>query len=306
MGLLFDGTDLRASFVPGDPAADTVVLTFSGRDMREVPGWMHAFGAGFLRRAGLPAIHLTASWNHWFIVDEMRRALPGLCAAAAPFRHRVAYGQSLGAYAALRHSAALGVTRVVAISPRFSMLPEKVPFDTRSRPELPRLDPAGDDLPGGLSRDATLLVVAETVGMDARHLALIRAACGGRARVLALPFGGHPATLHLRQIGLLGRIVRALLTEAEPDLAAIRRAVRGARGGSAIWWTELARQAWRSGRHDLAAEGALRAATLDPAQHGFAARLVGKLARRGLARRTLPALVARLAALGDAAATPQA
>lgn len=299
---MFDAEDVRAQLVPGAPGGDTIVVSFAARKLDADPTrFTSVFAERFLARSGTAAIHVSSSWNHWFLHEPSRAALSAIRAATAGYRRVVTLGQSLGAYAALRHSAALGAQRVVAISPRFSMLSEKVPFDPIPRPELARIDPAMDDLPGGIAPGADILILTESVGPDAKHCALIEAACGGRARLLPLPFAGHPATKHLRQTALLGEVMREMLLAPRPDVAAARRRVRAARATSVNWWTELAQHARDRGRLEVAATAALRATECHQSALPRMLSLAVKLGRRGLPPASLLPRVARMAEIaGDA------
>ena len=209
---LFDGREVRARFAPGAPGRDAVIVTFAARQAEQSLD-RAGFAEPFLERASLPAIHITVAWNHWYTVPEMAPALAAVREAAAPFTRRVAYGPSMGGYGALLHSRAMGATRVVAVSPRFSIDPAKVPFHRQHREEAARLDFGGDDMEGGLSADAMLILAGDTGHLDAGHLALIRAASGGRARLLPLPFAGHPAAPFLQETRLLRDTALALLLD---------------------------------------------------------------------------------------------
>ena len=277
---LFDGQEVRARFAPGAPGRDAVIVTFAARQAEQSLD-RAGFAEPFLERASLPAIHITVAWNHWYIVPEMAPALAAVREAAAPFARRVAYGSSMGGYGALLHSRAMGATRVVAVSPRFSIDPAKVPFHRQHREEAARLDFGGDDMEGGLSADAMLILAGDTGHLDAGHLALIRAASGGRARLLPLPFAGHPAAPFLQETRLLRETTRALLLDAEPDLAALRRRVRGVRGASASYWEAMSRRALRTGRDALALRAATEAVAREPARSGCAAVAADALWRAG-------------------------
>jgi hypothetical protein len=280
MALIFDGNDVRARFSPGAAGHDLIVVTFTGRNQAQSLD-RPAFGEGFLARAGIPAIHLTVAWNHWYTVPEMAAALAVVREAAAPFARRVAYGSSMGGYGALLNARAIGATRVVAISPRFSMDPAKSPFDRQNREEAPRLDLSADDMAGALPCDAALYLLSDTSHLDGRHVAQIRAASAGHARTLALPFAGHPAGPFLQEAGLLRDTIRALLLEPEPDLAVLRAQVRRRRTASPTYWELMARCALREGRDALALRAATEAAARAPDRAGCAIALADALWRGG-------------------------
>jgi hypothetical protein len=262
MTLLFEGRDLRLRFVPGE-ASDTLVVTFAEREVRRRQGLERpGFGESFLRKAGIPAIHVTAAWNHWYLTPEMAPALEAARAAASGHARIATYGSSMGGYAALLHARALGAQRVVALSPRFAVDPAKVPFHPVEREELPRLDLGADDMEAALAHPARYLVASDIHRFDGGHIARLRAAGRRRLALVPLPFAGHPCGHFLREARLLSGMATRLLLDEEPRLKLWRRRVRAARRLSPRYWSELSHAAAATGRHVLAAEAARRAAAL--------------------------------------------
>jgi hypothetical protein len=262
MTVIFDGRDVRLRFVPGE-ASGTLVVTFAEREVRRRLGLGRAgFGEGFLRKAGIPAIRVTAAWNHWYLTPEMAPALEAARAAAAGHARVATYGSSIGGYGALLHAGALGAARVVALSPRFAVDPARTPFHPVQREELPRLDLGADDMEAALAHPARYLVASDIHRFDGGHIARLRQAGGRRLGLLPLPFAGHPCGHFLREVRLLGGMATRLLLDEHPRLKLWRRRVRAARRLSPRYWSELSQAAAATGRHALAAEAARRAAAL--------------------------------------------
>ena len=251
MEVLFESANVRARRVPH--ASAVLVVTFANYE--EAPGKdAPGFGEGFFGGLGIDAIHVTAARNDWFQYPEM----PALCravAAAAAGKRVIAYGSSMGGYAALRFAGALGAVNVVAISPQHAIARTLVPWERRWRAEARRICflPWRD---AGAPPPAILLF--DPHNPDARH-----AAAWARERpvtAIALPHAGHPATTFLAQVGLLGETLRAIVEDRfDPEVLRIEARLR--RRGSAEYLARLA-NAQPAHRRRLALALAARAATL--------------------------------------------
>ncbi|WP_143524450.1 hypothetical protein [Phaeovulum vinaykumarii] len=139
-----------------------------------------------------------------------RGALSGASAAADDLAV-LAIGQ--GAYGALRTAAALGAARMLLVSPRCRAQDDDVPADLRDEMAcegLPAPDP--DRLralaPAGLR--GLVLHDPFLAPRDRAHAAALGLAFPG-LRVLAMPFGGHPALRLMAAAGLMDRVLGALL-----------------------------------------------------------------------------------------------
>lgn len=194
------------------------------------------FGEEFLRQAGVSAIHVLGRQEDWYQYPEMAEAMAAVRQATAGAGRVMTYGSSMGGYAALRFADAAGANAVLAISPQYSIDPQKAPFETRwlqdgQRIEwLPQID-------GALTCRALPNVVFDPSSDDRRHVDLIEAEIN--IRRVALPYCGHPAATFLSDVGLLGEVVFGALSGG---LVAddFRREARRRRRGSSIYHAALA------------------------------------------------------------------
>ena len=108
----------------------TQVVTFDS--YHDVPGFDRAgFGESYFAAEGIPAIHIMSHDNDWFQHAELSAALTRVGAAATGAGRLLAYGSSMGGYAAIRSADASGADRVLALSPQYSVDPRKVRFERR-------------------------------------------------------------------------------------------------------------------------------------------------------------------------------
>jgi hypothetical protein len=87
------------------------------------------WGQRLIERENIETYGFVAKANNWFPKDAMASLLQS--GVFRPSKPVVTYGHSQGGYAALKYSASLGATGVVACAPQFSINPASVPKDRR-------------------------------------------------------------------------------------------------------------------------------------------------------------------------------
>lgn len=275
---IFEGEDIKLRLVEPRPRSlDRIVVTFQARNPQQTlhrPG----FAEEFLAKYGIPALHVTASRNHWYQVREMATAMRRAARIGQAYGRLTTYGSSMGAHAAVVFSAALNAQAVIALSPLYSIDPRIVPHDRRYAADARdmRFRYKADE---GARRDARAYLFHDPRSLDGWHARRI-AACFDRPAVVALPFAGHPCGTLLAETGLLSATIRGLVAGAAFDAPALRSAVRASRAGSPSYWGGMAR-ALRARSPEQAVCAARRAAALDPRSTVHAAGLGDALSLAG-------------------------
>lgn len=194
------------------------------------------FGEEFLRQSGVSAIHVLGRREDWYQYPEMAEAMAAVRQATAGADRVMTYGSSMGGYAAIRFADAAGANAVLAISPQYSINPEKVPFekrwlqDSRRIRWLPEID-------GRIVCAAQPIVVFDSVGEDGRQTALIQAEVD--ISPIRLPHVSHPATTYLGEVGLLKDLVLETLS-GELEVEVFARKARAVRRTSGVYVSNLA------------------------------------------------------------------
>ena len=243
---LFRSGDLRVVRV-GDHGARCCVVTFdSFNDSGQMdrPG----FGEAFLDQAGIDAVHVTSRGNDWYQYPEVPAAMASMQATTRSYDRVVAYGSSMGGYAAIRLAELVGAQAVLALSPQFSIDRRVVPWERRwSENSAGFRDVWERAMPWPTLADA--YVVYDPKTLDRRHAALLRAnfAC----TTIALPGIGHPVTGFLAELGLLQRAILAVCGRTFDPMGFAREAF-DARMGSAQYLVALAQAGWRRRRDRIA------------------------------------------------------
>ncbi len=273
--VLFQSADVLVRHVPaprsaGDGATRHVVTFDCYHDERTLdrPG----FGETFFRDHGITATHVLTRDNDWFQHPEMAEATAAIRAVTAGAAAVLAYGSSMGGYAAVRFADAVGAGQALALSPQYSIDPARAPFERRWGQDRRRLR----FLPGidGPIRSAVRPVVAyDPHGPDRPHAD--RIAADTPIIRLAIPHGGHPVGSLLSEAGLLTGIVMQAL-DGTLDPAETGRAIRARRHSLSAYFGALASRQPAS-RPRLAIALAERAVQLAPERpdthHALALRL---------------------------------
>lgn len=220
-----------------------------------------AFGERFLAAYGYDAVHVVSARNAWFQDPLLPEALAHIRERTRPYRRVIAYGSSMGGYAALRFADRVGATSAIAISPQYSVHPAIAPTESRwplLRQGLDWLhEAAGTPLPAL----AEAVVLYDPSGSDGWHAEAVRRDLP-HAQMVPLRHGGHPVTAMLAEAGLLSTAILDAI-HGRLDGPALREAARRQRHRSAHYLAVLARRQPRS-RPRLKADIAARAALLRP------------------------------------------
>ncbi|GGG25676.1 hypothetical protein GCM10010964_12030 [Caldovatus sediminis] len=235
--LLYDSNGVQLRHRPG--GSDFTLIAFA-------ESTAHADGHRWWPRRlaeahDLDLLAVTASRVHWYPAEAMAALLPVAAAAAKP--RRLAFGFSMGGFAALKYGAALGASAAIAFSPQASIDPADAAFDRRSRLHfLPALHRghrvAAADLPA-----ASLLAYDPLEPTDARHAALL----AGLPGVVRAPLA-HAGHASIRVLSESGDAPALFALALDGRMAEAARLVRAARRRAPTIWLALGMRAQLSGR----------------------------------------------------------
>lgn len=262
---VFDGALLQARLWTPPQGARTLYVTF--RQRLAAPGSFAATGP--VRQAldrGIAQLHLQTRWNDWYLNAETAALEAALRDVRARFDQALALGYSMGAYAALRFSAALDLSRVVLVSPIATLDPAVMPQDRRY-PERQAFDAAlGDPARHGKRDLGGVLLYDPFRPLDRAHAVYIQHLFPGLAAA-RLAFGGHPATGPLGQTGGF-RTLQDLSLQPAPSAGAIVRLHRRLRRDAALYWQHRAQACLDRGWTAEAARAAARVEALSAPPSG--------------------------------------
>jgi hypothetical protein len=176
------------------------------------------FGEDYFRGRGIDAIHVLSRKNRWYQHPELTDALSGVAAATTGYDRVIAYGSSMGGFAALRYGASCGATVGLALSPQYSVDPAIVPFDRRWAEDVARIAFRNDDRQPVLAEQYIAYDPADA--HDRQHFELFAA----RSPTNGVPVlhGGHPVGSYLVETGMLQPLLEAIESGSFDNLAHAR------------------------------------------------------------------------------------
>ncbi len=124
--IVFEDEHIRAIFLPGSSSA----LIFSFGDLITRAKGLNINAEKSLQKFDFNVLGIMPKQKSWFPQGSMWNMLNAVRDLIAPFKARIAYGGSMGGYAAIKYSNALDVQRVVAMVPQYSIDPNDV-YDAR-------------------------------------------------------------------------------------------------------------------------------------------------------------------------------
>jgi len=232
---LFRSDDLLVRGVTGFGGPLCYVTFDSYTDNRTLdrPG----FGEEFFRSRGIDAIHVLSRENRWYQHSELNDALSAVAGATAGYQRVIAYGSSMGGFAALRYGALCGASVGLALSPQFSVDPAIAPFDRRWADDVARIAFRDDaELP---ALPTQYVAFDPRDRHDRRHFDLL--AAHSPTVGLPVPHGGHPVGSYLVETDMM----RALLDQVargDVDPAAFVQELRRRRRRSGHYFYILAQR----------------------------------------------------------------
>lgn len=177
------------------------------------------FGQAYLQAAKISAIHVMGVREDWYQYPDIFEAMAAVRKEVAGALRVMTYGSSMGGYAALRFAEAAGANATLALSPQYTIDPEKVPFELRWTQDAGRIQWRAD-VQKPLALGHVPVVIYDPQILDAQHVAMI--ARETPIHAIRMPYTGHPVTTTLSEVGLLKALVQQTLA-GELDVDAFQK-----------------------------------------------------------------------------------
>ena len=120
--IIFEDEQIRVIFLKGSSEE----LIFSFGDLITRAKGLSVNAEKSLHKYEFNVIGIMPKHKSWFPQSSILAMMDSIQAVIAPFKKRIAYGGSMGGYAAIKYSNLLDVQRVVAMVPQYSINPEDV------------------------------------------------------------------------------------------------------------------------------------------------------------------------------------
>lgn len=115
--IIYEDDHLVAVWHPG--ASDFALITFG--DLIGLANGRAFFAKGPVVKLGWACLGFMAKSGNWYPPESVSAAIAQAAPYLAPFAERITYGTSMGAYAAIKFSARLEATAVLALCPQWSI-----------------------------------------------------------------------------------------------------------------------------------------------------------------------------------------
>jgi len=219
------------------------LITFADLTFR--PQQTRIWGEEVTAKLGVNAIGFVARRENWFPAASVAAAAPAVRAALQG--PAVAYGYSMGGYAALKHAAQLGADFAFAVCPQSSIAPADVPWDTRFHRYYQAAQHAGMTVRAGEAGSFALLLADPYMPEDRGHAERLSAEAG--VHWLRTPFMDHASIWLLVDSTFLSQVLERIVAR---DLPGLTQLMRGRRHASPHWFRHAGNAAFRRGHATMA------------------------------------------------------
>ena len=203
---LLSRATLQVDLIRAGEGVGRLACTFTPFKNRQLEGVGYA--GEFLLKRGFDVIAFKSSTDDWFqsvLPNELAHVRSAI--AQGGYQECVGYGSSMGGFAAIALSGALGLHRVLAFSPQFRI---DLDFDTRWASCMAAIPVWRYAI--GASTQAAFFLAYDPFSTDALHADLIRNALPqGAVTDIKLPFSGHPSVYFLQETDQLQLVAEAVL-----------------------------------------------------------------------------------------------
>lgn len=235
--ILYESVFLKV--VSNHAGGDAVFVTFQSAAATGLD--REGFGEGFFKKRGIPAICVLPHLPSWYQYDGILEALNLIRKEAAQYRRVIAYGISMGGYAAINFADLIGATEVIAICPQYTVNPSVVPWETRFPRGQARIKHYIYDQPQNRNWEGKdVCVIYDPVdSLDSRHVDLLKECVP--ATFVRLPHSTHPCTQVLSTASLKAFILSCLERGVLNSIPLLHASFKSDRKKSWYYWLYLAR-----------------------------------------------------------------
>ncbi len=187
--IVFEDEHIRAIFMPG--SSSELIFSFGDLITRAKGTTINAEKS--LQKFEFNVLGIMPKDKSWFPQASMQAMLDAIAELIAPFEQRIAYGGSMGGYAAIKYSNALDVQRAVAMVPQYSIDPEDVKDARYNMFYQPELNGEMRITKVDVSEDREYIIIYDPhYAQDRAHYQKLREVLPPH-HVLHLPFTNHDA-----------------------------------------------------------------------------------------------------------------
>jgi tetratricopeptide (TPR) repeat protein len=189
-----------------------IAITFSPSGNRTLTG--EGFGGKFLLNNKIDIIAFKCDNDDWFqsVTIEHLEAINRIISLKG-YRSVVAYGSSMGGYAAIQFSKHIGCNAVLALSPQYSIADK---FDCRWEKISNKILWNHKISPDSISKECKYVIAYDPHDLDHAHAQLFKKLIPEKNYIyLELPFAGHPVSTFLLESNQLKELALTVFLGSE-------------------------------------------------------------------------------------------
>jgi len=191
--IIFENDNYRVHVLEGD--SDYFLVTFSGLRAEEITTGSF-FAERACRKLGIACAGIVSKNQDWYTSDGIDQAIAAVRLRARHHKIVYGYGNSMGAYCAIRYSRALNFRACIALAPKWSLDPDDVVvpahLEVYFTPQMRGMSVRAEQMTGLLH-----IVIDEQEDIDRVHAEHFRRVYP-EARIVTLPRCGHNVAAHIK------------------------------------------------------------------------------------------------------------
>lgn len=253
--ILYESSNLKVFTSSTQPTRSNVLVVCFQYKLLDQHLNAPGFGEEFFLKHKIDAVYVNCATNEWWQYPDLPEALSKLRDLSARWNRTVTYGSSMGGYAALRFSAAIGAERSIAVGPQYSPRSSVVPGENRFDSFVSRTKFLHEDACSISETVRNYVIYDPLYKMDRQHI--VRYEAEASLVHIKVWCGGHTPAIMLVQCGLLTDLILELIY-GEFCESRLRNSVRRTRKQSSQYWIELTNLLLERDRRDTARRVARR------------------------------------------------
>lgn len=239
---IYDSSGLYAVFRPGNSSYLLITFGYNGMTADGSYYW----GQSFSEKMNLSVLGFVAKTSNWYPKEAMNKAIASCYSCIKPFSKRITYGGSMGGYAALKYSQALGANASISIAPQFSIEPNIVgDFEKKYTEFYVKKIHRYMSIRKSDMALTSIVLFDPNHHADSNHANLIKKAAK-RVNLIEMPLTGHATAQVLANTRHVYSIIEAAVND---DIDLVRKMSSEARRTSSLRIAALANAALE--RHPL-------------------------------------------------------
>ncbi len=176
------------------------------------PGRRAFWGQDVAEKLDISCIGVVPKEPHWYPYNDVQKFLPTILKISERYNKVVLYGFSMGAYASLKFSSALGATTVLSFSPQISIDPAIIEdFDKRYEEHFDPKNHSGMKIYNGDCIVNPHVFYDPEFEVDLQHIQLLPQNC--KPYLIETPKCGHNSINAVLGTEKFGKIISIIISE---------------------------------------------------------------------------------------------